>query len=259
MNKNFFVLSWVIAKNTFKEIIRDRLLYGVLLIAILLTASSFFLANISLDQNARVLEDLGPAFIHITTLLICVFVTTTAITKDFEGRTLYLLFPKPISRTQYVLGKYLGMLLLLITTLLLLGGLFCLGLLFTNSGVIPHTLIDLFFSCLEISLIMSLAVLFASFTAPLNATLYTIALFIIGHSLGTIQTYVSKTGSQLTLGLVNFFYYLFPNLEKFDLRQSLLYGVYPNHATVFWTIIYWLFYTTLILALSILVVQKREV
>lgn len=250
---------WTIALLSFKEIIRDRLLYGVLLIALLVTGSSFFMANISLEQNARVLQNIGLASIHLFALFITVFVTTNSISKDFERRALYLLLAKPVSRSQYVLGKYLGMVLLLLATLLILGGLFGLGILAMDRHLLAGILINLGYSLLEITLLIAFAVLFACFTAPLNAALYTVALFIIGHSLDTLKLFVAKAGNPLLSGLTNLCYYLLPNLEKFDVRRAVLYNQ-PIHAEqVGWSLLYWLVYTAFALFLAVLVMNKREV
>ena len=256
---NYLSSCWSIAKNTYKEIIRDKILYGVLIVALLVTASSFFLATISLDQDARVLQDFGLASIHLFTLFICIFVATNSLNKDVERRALYLLFSKPISRSQYVLGKYLGFILLLVTTLLILGGLFSLGTFFTDRTIIRGEIITLLYSFLEISFLTAWAVLFASFTAPLNAALYSIALFIVGHSLVTLKQYVDKVGSHLLQNVMHFFYYVLPNLEKFDVRQAVLYAIHIPLATIIWTLFYWLVYTALILFLSVQVTKQREV
>lgn len=250
---------WVIAKNTFKESIRERLLYGVLIIALLVTAASFFLATISFDQNGRVLQDVGLASIHLFALFICVFVATNSLHKDYERRALYLLFPKPISRGQYIVGKYLGFILLLFTTLLILGGLYSIGTAFTDPSLLLGTVINLCFSFMEISLLTAVAILFACFTAALNASLYTLALFVIGHSLGTLNDYVAKLSAPFLHGVVTVAYYLLPNLEKFDVRQAVLYGIPLPAGQVSWSIVYWIIYTALVLALAISVIKKQEV
>ena len=248
-----------VGQITYKEIIRERLLLGILLVAVLLTSASFFMATISLDQDARVLQDTGTAAIHLFAFFITVFVATNSMSKDLDRRALYLLLPKPISRGQYILGKYAGLLALLSTTLLILGGLFVLGLYFLNRGLIPGTLIDLAYSFLEIGLMLSFAILFATFTAPLNAALYTTALFIIGHSLATIREYAVRQGVVAVQHLISVSYYLLPNLDKFDVRRAVLYGLYPTHQSVAWSILYGVIYTSLVLWLSILVIRRREV
>ena len=121
------------------------------------------------------------------------------------------------------------------------------------------TAISLGYSFLEISLLIALAILFVSFTAPLNATLYTIAIFIIGHSLLTLKEYMSKLDNQFVSKLVDVCYYILPNLEKFDVRRSLLYGIKIPAASIAWSLVYWLVYTGLALFLAVQVMKKREV
>ena len=258
MNSSALSHIWTIAKNSYREIIRDRLLYGIFLVGMLVTASSFFAGSISLDQSDRVTQNIAVAAIHLFTLFICIFVATNSMNKDFERRALYLLFPKPISRSSYVLGKYMGIILLLITSLAILGGFFAVGALAIKAPL-TGLLVNLIYSFLEVSLLVGFAILFATFTAPLNAALYTSALFLIGHSLGTIKSLLDKQGTVLSQNLVNFCYYLLPNLEKFDIRRAVLYDIYPSTATILWTIFYWLFYLVVVLGLSIKVMQKREV
>jgi Cu-processing system permease protein len=249
---------WSIAKNTYKEIIREKLLYGILLMAVLLTASSFFLAGISLEQNARVLQNVGIAAIHLFTFGICVFVATNSLAKDVDRRALYLLFSKPVSRSQYILGKFVGFLLLLVTSLILLGGLFSLGLAFTDKSLLAGTLINLSYSFFEISFLLAWAILFASFTAPLNAALYTAALFIIGHSLETLRAYAEKLNNATLHGVSSACYYILPNLEKFDVRRSVLYGLHIPPQSVAWMLVYWAIYTGFILYLAIQVMKTLE-
>jgi Cu-processing system permease protein len=250
---------WLIATNSFREMVRDKLLYGILIVAALITASSFFLSTISLDQNTRIIQNIGLAAIHFGTAIIAIFITTTSINREFEGRALYILFPKPISRAQYILGKYLGIILLLITTLLLLGGLFTLGLTYLNHALFWNCVFSLIASFLEISLLVAIAELFTTFTAPLNATLYTLALFIIGHALPTMKLYASKSGTVFVRHIVDFVYYILPNLEKFSVRHALLYHLHIPVAAIVWALLYWLVYTCLILFLAVQVIKHREV
>lgn len=249
---------WVIAKNTYRELIRERLLYGVFLMGALVTAFSFFLSTVSLGQNARILHNMGLSSIHLFTVFILIFVTTNSVSKDLDKRTVYFLFPKPISRGQYVLGKFKGLLLLLLTTLVIFGGIFLVGVSFTAPELVGAALTSLAYSFVEVSLLIALAQLFASFTAPLNAALYSLALFLIGHSLSALRDFVSEQGGGFLLTLVNACYYLLPNLEKFDVRGATLYGIALPASQVLWSLLYAAVYTGLVLYLTTLVIRKRE-
>jgi len=251
-------IIWSIASATYREIIRERLLYGIFLIAALITGASFFISTISLDQNARVLQNTGLASIHLLTLFISVFVATNSLSRDIDRRALYFLFPKPVSRAHYVLGKYVGFTLFMLTTLIVLGGLFSIGVAVVNVHVLGAAAINLVYSFLEISLLIALATLFASFTAPLNASLYTLAIYAVGHSQSSLRDFVSGLNNSFLNGVIKTIYYVLPNLEKFDVRKSTLYQVPIPHGQVVWTIIYWILYTAIALYLAVLVTRKRE-
>jgi len=250
---------WVIAKNTYRELIRERLLYGVFLMAALVTAMSFFLSTVSLGQDARILHNLGLNTIHLFTVFIMVFVTTTTVARDLDKKTVYFLFPKPISRGQYVLGKYKGLLLLLLTTLTILGGLFWIGVVATGHGDLSGAVFtSLAFSFVELSVVIAIAQLFASFTAPLNAALYTLAFYIIGHSLSFVRDFLVQQNNTLALKLANFCYYFLPNLEKFDIRAATLYHIALSPTQVLWSLFYAIVYAGILLFLTTLAVRNRE-
>jgi ABC-type transport system involved in multi-copper enzyme maturation permease subunit len=238
----------IIAKNTYREASRERLLYGIWVAAALITGASFFLATISLDQNTRVLQNTGLASIHILTVFIAVFVATNSMAHDVERRALYFLFPKPLSKSQYVVGKYVGFLMFLFTTLLILGGLFSVGVAFLDTGVLMAALINICFSFLEVSLLLALATLFASFTA----------LFFIGHSQSSMKEYVSALGNSTLTWFTNAVYYLLPNLEKFDVKKATLYDIAIPASQVGWSLFYWIIAVSVVLFLATLVVRKQE-
>ena len=248
----------VVAKNTYRELIRERLLYGILLAAALVCGASFLAATVSLGQDARILQNTGLSAITILTLFICIFVTTTSVRKDFEQHALYFLFPKPVSPYQYVLGKFLGMFLLMLSALIILGGLFTLGVSFVAPAILPAAGITLGFACLEISLLIAISLLFACFTAPLNSVLYTLALYVIGHNQSFIKLYANESGNPFLEKLINFSYYFLPNLEKFDYRAATLYSVDIPGASLAWAGVYWVIYLGIILYLAGLIMRKHE-
>lgn len=257
--KTYLHTIQTIALNTYKELIRDKLLYGILMVALLVTASSFFLATVSLGQNHRVLGNIGLTSIHLFAVFICVFVTANSLSKDIERRALYLLYSKPLTHAQYVLGKFAGFVLLLLTTLAILGGLFTIGVAFVDHSLLLDIIINLSYSFMEISLLISLALFLASFASPLNASLYTLGLFIIGHSLTTLKEFVVKASNLFLREVINVCYYILPNLDKFDVRRATLYGIAVPASTVFWSVFYWLLYTSILLYLAVQVTKAREV
>ncbi len=261
LSSGYFTPIAAIARVSFFEQLRSKILLAVLLLGVLGTSSSFFFASISLDQSSRVIQNLGLAAIEVCVALVTIFAATSSISHDADNRVWYLLFSKPVSRAQYVLGKFGGMCLLLLAQILILGGVFSLGLLFVDRSLLGITWITLFFTFLQTSLVLALAILFGCFTAPLNASLYSLALMLVGRSVTGVKEFLATLpgDTQIAQRLTDVVYYVLPNLTKFDVRRILLYGLDLPVWQVVSSLAYWLVYVAIILWLAILVMRKQEV
>jgi ABC-type transport system involved in multi-copper enzyme maturation permease subunit len=248
----------IVAQLRYLETIREKLLLGVLVAAALITASSFFLATISLGQDARVQQNTGLTAIHLLSLVVLVFVTTTALARDTERRTLAFLFPKQVTPLRYILGNYLGLFAFGFTIIGILTLVFSIGASFTHPASIVPALISSGYALLELSIVLAMAILFGSFTAPLNASLYTLGFWMIGHSQQGLLNYASSEGNEALTPLVSAIYYVLPNLGKYDVTNSLLYSIPITTQEVLVTLAYTALYTTLLLGLSFLVTRQRE-
>lgn len=248
----------VIAKNTFRETIRDRILYGILAFALLFLLATIFLGSISLGEDIKVIKNLGLAGIYIFSIIMTIFIGTSLIYKEIEKRTLYLIFSKPVSSGQFILGKFLGLMSSLKMIVLLMTLVYLVIVNIKGGGfdyLALYAIVLLFF---ELAVFISLTILFSTFTSPLAGTIYSIIILYIGHSLSLLRQAVVNAGAfQKTL--VNIIYYLLPNLEKFNLKNSLVYGNTPNPEQIVYPIIYSIFYTIILLYLANLAIRKREI
>ena len=211
---------WVIAKNTYKETIRDRLLYTVTFLGFIYLIFTFFLSQISLDQGQRVVTDFGLAGILFFGIFISIFIGANLLYKEFISGTGQLLFPKPLSRSQYIIGKFFGISLTLLVVMFLLTLLFSLGY-FSQFNQWPNliTYQAILASYLEILIISALALMFGVFTSPIASSLYSIALFFIGHSFNLILSSALQSKNVIFTFLIKTAYFVLPNLEKFNLRN----------------------------------------
>src|SRR5690606_35786833 len=114
---------YAIALNTFREAVRDRVLLGALGVAALALGLALFIAELPLDQQLRVVEDLGLAITSLFTVLVAVFLGSSLLYKEIERKTLYMILPRPLHRHEFLLGKYLGVLLTLVVLVALMGAL----------------------------------------------------------------------------------------------------------------------------------------
>lgn len=246
-----------IAKNTFKETIRDRILYGILAFALLFLLSTILFGSISLGEDVKVIKDFGLAGIYIFSIIITIFIGTSLIYKEIEKQTLYIIFSKPVSTAQFILGKFLGLMAGIKLTVLLMTAIYLIIVYIKGGGFDYLSLLSILLLLFELSIFISLTIAFSTFTTPLAGTIYSIITLYIGHSLGLLQKYAGKAGGiQKYLG--KFVYYLLPNLEKFNIRNSIVHGIMPNSGQIIYPVIYSIFYTAILLYLANLALKKRD-
>lgn len=247
-----------IAKNTFKETIRDKILYGILSFALLFLISTTLFGSISLGEDIKVVKDFGLAGIYIFSIIIAIFLGTSLIHKELEKRTLYVILSKPVSIAQFILGKFFGLwssvsLNVLIMTIVYL------IIVYVEGGGIDY---PAFFANLllvfELSIFVSLTVLFSTFTTPLAGTIYSVIILYIGHSMNMMKQSVAKSGAFMKY-LFDLIYYAFPNLEKFNFRNEVVHGTLPNSGQIIYPIIYSLLFSAVLLYLATVALKKQEI
>src|ERR1700730_10410643 len=173
----------VVAWNTFREAVRDRVLYNLVFFALLMMAAAIIVGEVSIGIEESVIVSLGLSAISVIGLLIAVFIGVGLVSKEMDKRTLYALLAKPVRRWEFLLGKFGGLVLTLaVNTLAMAGGLFA-ALLYVKhhfERVDAILLIAIYFILLKLMLVVALALLFSCYTTPLLAILFTSGLYIAG-------------------------------------------------------------------------------
>lgn len=214
----------VIALNTFKEIIRDRILYGLVIFAVLLLGLSLALGELSFQEQARITADFGLMGVHLSTVILSIFVGSTLVSKEIEKRTIFTLLSHAVSRTQFLVAKLLGMLLVLLAVMV---GLAIILILLFNYLDMPVT--ETFFIALggiflEGAVLLSLTIFFGIFASPLLAVSFSLALFLIGHWVNDLKFFADKSASEAFRTFAIGINYALPNLERFNWRSSVTYN-----------------------------------
>src|SRR5882672_5691660 len=173
-----------ISFNTFREAVRDRVLYNLVLFVLLLTVSAVFLGAASASQDAKIIVDLGLSAMLLFGAFIAVFVGVGLVWKEIERRTLYTIFAKPVGRSEFLLGKYLGLCATLAVNVIVMGAGVTLVLLYVARGATPllaalWPTIALIY--LELTLLTAVALVFSSFSSPIFSAFGSLAVFVIGH------------------------------------------------------------------------------
>jgi len=113
-----------IAINTFKEAVRNRVLYVLLFFSILIMLGAWVASTLAIDDETRIVRDLGVGAINIISVLIAVFVGIGLVYNDLDKKTIYTIISKPISRWQFLLGKYFGLMLTITVNVLFMTWIF---------------------------------------------------------------------------------------------------------------------------------------
>ena len=250
---------FAIARNTFRETLRDRILWSALLVVIALTLFSLFVGSVSLEQDQRMIIDFGLTATYILQIFVAIFIGSMLIYKEIERRTFFLIIPKPIARGEIIIGKCLGLTATTATvTALSILALFSILLLKGVHGVYVPILVSVFLSTLESVILILLSILLSGLTSPILSAVYTIAFFMIGHSSEILRTLIDSQTSLASSLLLKFAYYIMPNLEKFNIRNDVVYGTIPDARGIFLSVLYAACYAVFLFLVSRAMFAKKE-
>jgi ABC-type transport system involved in multi-copper enzyme maturation permease subunit len=248
---------FIIAKNTFKETIRDRILYAILAFAVLFLLSTVIFGSISLGEDIKVIKDFGLAGIYIFSIIIAIFLGTSLIYKEIEKKTLYILLSKPVSSVQFIVGKYFGLFASVVLNIAVMSIIY-LGIIAYKGGGFDYlSLWSLLLLVFETSIFIGLTILFSTITTPLAGMIYSVIVLYIGHSLSLLKQ-ASAQSNQFMKILTDIVYYGFPNLEKFNIRNLVVYGANVTSSEIIFPIFYSIFFTIILLWISSFALKKKD-
>lgn len=250
-----------IARNAFREAVRDRVLYNLVLFVLLLTGASIFIGELSGGQERKVIVDLGLSAMLLFGVFIAIFVGVGLVYKEIERRTIYAVFSKPVGRGEFLVGKYFGLCLTLLVNVVVMAIGVSLALVFVSRGwdpLIPTIWPAVLLIYIELMLLTAIALLFSSFSSPALSALLTFLVFIIGHFSADLKALAVSLGSTSARWLFTGLYYLLPNLSNYSFITPAAHGHAPSPGFVLATALYALVYITVILAAATLVFSRRN-
>ena len=254
-----------IAKNTFREAIRDRILYGFLFFAVLLILFSVVLGQLSFNQQIRCTLDVGLAGISFFSVLIAIFLGITLLHKEIEKRTIYTVLSKPVSRATYLLGKFLGLAATMAVQIMLMVAVFFAVLLLMGGELTSGLFFALVLIFFEVLLVISLALFFTSFSSPFLSGIFCLGIFAAGRNADLI-TELAKTKSLewlrpilegVTAVLPNF-YLFFPSGKMVEESWATVHDQFVSTGYLASTVGYGLIYTGAFLVFSMALLSRRD-
>ncbi|AVQ71437.1 hypothetical protein MTo_02360 [Microcystis aeruginosa NIES-1211] len=248
-----------IAANSFREVIRDRILYFIGFFALLMAFAWRLLPEIAVGTHQKIFLDLGLAAIGLLGVIVAVFVGTGLINKEIDKKTILVLIPKPLSRAEFILGKHLGLsgvLAVMLGVMLVIYLLMLLGMKVSFQAL--PLIVSVFYLGLELILIAAVAIAFGVFTSSILATLMTFGVYLMGHiSKDLIQLGIISKNANI-LAITKNIYLILPDLERLNFRNEAVYGLLPSADVLIANALYSLVYTGLLLGISILIFSRRQ-
>ena len=251
----------VVALNTFREAVRDRVLYNLVFFALLMIAASVAVGQISIGIEQTVIVSLGLSAISVIGLLISVFLGVALVSKEMDKRTLYTLLAKPVRRWEFLLGKFTG----LVLTLAVNTAAMALGLLLAMLYV-KHSLersdsvvlVAVYFILLKLALTVALALLFSCFTTPLLAILFTVGLYMTGLYVQELRNLPIEVMSPAMSAFTKWISYLLPNFENFNVMAMAAHGRAVPGALILQNTLYTVVYSIIVLTAAAAVFSRRN-
>jgi ABC-type transport system involved in multi-copper enzyme maturation permease subunit len=250
----------VIAFNTFREAVRDRVLYNLILFALLLVASALLFGEISIGIERIIVINLGLTAISIFGMVIAIFIGIGLVSKEIDKRTLYTVLSRPVRRWEFILGKFCGLAgTLVVNTLLMAVGFFGALLLLTHQfqRTDGWLLVAIYFIVLQFVIITALALLFSSFSSPLLSAVFAFAFFIIGTFAEDLRGFAAMAHGLSRL-LATAVAYLIPNFAAFNVISRVAHDQPLSVSLAFYNTVYAMLYAAAAIAGAVLIFERRN-
>lgn len=248
-----------IAKNTYREAVRDKVLYLLIVFGCLSILASKILGFVSIGDEMKIITDISLASISLFGALIAVFVGTNLVYKEIDKRTLYSILSRPISRYEFVLGKYIGLVSLIAMTTALMALFSALYITIMGGTVDMMFFVAVFLIYLKLLLVTAFSVLLSSLASPILGAAIVLSGYVFGHATGILIDLPPQFSGTFMEKVMKGLYFVTPNLSNFDIWQEYANGIEISQRYVAWTVLYGVLYTGLILYLATVAFENKDV
>jgi ABC-type transport system involved in multi-copper enzyme maturation permease subunit len=249
-----------ITLNTFREAVRDRVLYNLVLFVLFLVASAPLFSQISIGLEKLMLVNVGLSSISLFGVIIAIFVGIGLVSKEIEKKTLYTILARPVRRWEFIAGKYLGLLLtLMVNTALMTVG-FYLALLIFAHGLKPADgmlLVAIYFIILQFMMMVAITLLFSAFSTPIFSAIFAFALFVIGTFGNDLRNFAAMSQGA-TRWLATAAAYIMPNFASLNVISQVAHGERVGGGLVLFNTLYALLYSVTVIGAAVLIFERRN-
>lgn len=262
-HRPFFNVVWALAVNTFKEAVRNKILYALIFFSLGIMMLAIILDEVTIGQRSKIITDIGLASINIFGVIIAIVIGINLVYKEIEKKTIYPILAKPVHRYQFIIGKYLGILLTLaVETIIMSSFLFSLVWFYEETTKI-HTLnvgllSGIFLIYIELAVVAAIAMFFSSFSTPFLSGMFTFSCYVIGHLTEDLKRLGEVSGNEVLKGVTSAFYHILPNLENFNIKAEVVHHLPIENGRIVLSILYGMLYIVLSLTLASWFFQRRD-
>lgn len=247
-----------LAHNTLRESVRSKIGYALLFFAVLMIAAGAIVSMLSYVESQRILQDVGLAAIRLFGVAIAIFMGIQLVYRDVDRRTVYTILSKPISRADFLLGKFAGLTLTIWLQTLCMGAAFALVSAAAGAPLgWPHLAFGLLVAA-ELALVVALATLFSAFTTPFLAAFFTTGTWVVGQLTRELRDIGAASDEPLLEKATAALFRVLPDLRSFDLAVEAAHLLPVTTSDVVLPLIYGLGYTTLVLLLAVAIFERRD-
>lgn len=260
-----------IALSVFRESVRDRVPYNLVLFALLLITSSLLIGQLTAGQDVKIIKDLGLAATSAFGLFIAIFIGIGLVSKEVERRSIYALLAKPISRSQFIAGKYAGLVLTLAVNIAVMTVAVYAVLAFMTwsaspqlrsawdaPGIDPALLKAVFLTFVQLMVVTAIALFFSTFSSPLLSAAFTLGFYIVGQFNADLRNFDAVVSSPAVAWLARGIYHVVPDFSAFDVKMQVVHGLPVTAGYLAMTTAYGLLYVAAILLVATFIFSRRD-
>ena len=247
-----------IALVTYREAVRNRVLYSLLFFVVLLIAVSVVLDNMTTGQSGRIVLNLGLAGVHLFGALIAIFLGVSLMSREIARKTLYVTLAKPIGRTGFLVGKYLGLLATLAVLVALMGASLLAVTSMLGTPIGGPFLHAVAMTWVELAVLSAVAMVFSVFSGPFLSGMFTLGVFVIGHLSRGLKELGAGSDDPMLQAVTQAVYFLVPDLETFNFKAEALYQTSVSAVDTGLALLYAAAYALVMLVLAGWIFTRRD-
>jgi ABC-type transport system involved in multi-copper enzyme maturation permease subunit len=247
-----------IAGNTMREAVRSRVLYALVFFAVIMIGTSVLLATLSYVERERILQDVGLGAIRFFGAAIAIFMGVGLIHREVERRTIYTILSKPVTRSHFLLGKYLGLVATLWLQLAVMVAAFVLVSLATRAPLGTSHAVALALVAVELAVVVAFATLFSSLATPFLASCYSVGLYLVGHLTRDLRGLGAGSDSELTKAVTVWIHRVFPDLSALNRAVEAVHGLPIPAPEVAWAVVAGVAWCLGFLLVAVLAFERRD-